>query len=595
MAQIAFPSAVGAGAYNTGARGTNATVYHVTNLNDSGTGSLRDAVSQSNRYVVFDVSGVIFLTSRLATTSSNITLAGQTAPAGGITVAGDSFRVNPPGSNWIIRYVKFRGGFTNDGESPIVTPDAFGTLNVGNIIIDHCSMSFAEDEAGTMTEDGGNINIGQSTMMKCLLAESHTGSILKGTQGYTSYLNLYYNITHRFPNFAINGVGAFDIINNVAWNYQNRTIRGNDQANVIIEGNYYDIGTTPIEDKKLFLYQYAGVTPTIYCDGNHFVNQNVYSLTYSIADVNANNWKGWYAFDNSLSPYTIGTSLYDNAPQFFTGTKRAYLGVAPTVLTAAQALDSVKVDIGANKQLNGDGTYTKGWDYVDQTWMDNVISGTYVDAMPSAGYPQPGGYYIPIIASVSRSGSYDTDGDGMPDVWETATFGDLTQTATGDFDFDGYENIEQFLNLVDETSVATASFTLGSVSGNTTEVGGTAAFTIVLDVLPTSNVVFDISSNDETEGLPTTAGDSTPPIQMTFTAANWDTPQIVTVTGQDDGLGDGNVVYAINVSVNDASSADEFDVLPDQQANILNIDDEGTVTKSKALRMNGILMKLIAN
>ena len=105
--QLAFPGAEGFAAYATGGRGGQ--VVHVTNLKASGAGSLADAVSQSNRIVVFDVGGVIDITNASITIKSNITIAGQTAPGEGITIYGG--RVIASGSqNIIMRYIRMRGG-----------------------------------------------------------------------------------------------------------------------------------------------------------------------------------------------------------------------------------------------------------------------------------------------------------------------------------------------------------------------------------------------------------------------------------------------------------------------------------------------------
>ena len=137
--QLAFPGASGWGRWAKGARASSApTVYHVTNLNDSGTGSLRDAVSQSNRIVVFDVSGVIKITDRMVF-SSNLYIAGQTAPGEGITVYGNG--VSFSGANNIIcRYLRVRMG--HGGTSG---KDCAGVANGTNMIFDHCSFYWGLD------------------------------------------------------------------------------------------------------------------------------------------------------------------------------------------------------------------------------------------------------------------------------------------------------------------------------------------------------------------------------------------------------------------------------------------------------------------
>ena len=135
--QLAFPEAQGWGRFATGGR--TGTVYHVTNLNDSGSGSLRDAVSQPNRIVVFDVAGVIRINSRIVF-SKNLYVAGQTAPGEGITVYGDG--VSFSGADGIIvRYMKFRmGRVGSDGK------DCAGIANGKNMIFDHCSFAWGRDE-----------------------------------------------------------------------------------------------------------------------------------------------------------------------------------------------------------------------------------------------------------------------------------------------------------------------------------------------------------------------------------------------------------------------------------------------------------------
>ncbi len=136
---LAFPGAVGGGKYATGGRGGE--VYHVTNLNDSGEGSFRDAVSKSGRIVVFDVSGTIELKGNILC-QSNITIAGQTAPGGsGITLK--NYKMGMSGDNIICRYISSRPGpyaSTSSGN------DAWGGAKGSNSIIDHCSMGWTTDE-----------------------------------------------------------------------------------------------------------------------------------------------------------------------------------------------------------------------------------------------------------------------------------------------------------------------------------------------------------------------------------------------------------------------------------------------------------------
>lgn len=136
----AFPGAEGHGRYVTGGRGGK--VVHVTNLNDSGTGSFREAVKTGNRIIVFDVAGVIALKSDLKI-GDNITILGQTAPSPGITLR---YYTVQPSNNNIIRFLRIRRGEEkniNDGA------DASWQRNKTSIIFDHCSFSWSIDEVAS--------------------------------------------------------------------------------------------------------------------------------------------------------------------------------------------------------------------------------------------------------------------------------------------------------------------------------------------------------------------------------------------------------------------------------------------------------------
>ncbi|HEY0041483.1 MAG TPA: pectate lyase, partial [Flavisolibacter sp.] len=152
----AFPGAEGFGKYATGGR--FGSVYHVTNLNNSGSGSLRDAVSTPNRIVVFDVAGVIRITERMIV-SSNIYIAGQTAPGEGITVYGNGWSFSNA-HNTICRYIKIRMGIV--GSSGV---DANGLASGHDIIFDHCSVSWGRDENFSINSTTAqNITIQNSIM-----------------------------------------------------------------------------------------------------------------------------------------------------------------------------------------------------------------------------------------------------------------------------------------------------------------------------------------------------------------------------------------------------------------------------------------------
>ena len=195
----AFPGAEGHGRYVTGGRGATK-VIHVTNLNDSGTGSLRSAVSgSSKKIIVFDVAGVIALKSNL-NIGANTTILGQTAPAPGITLR--YYTVNPNGNNIIIRFMRFRRGQekdVNDGA------DASTARHFTGLIIDHCSLSWSIDEVASFY-DNNNF-----TMQWCTIGESlNNAGHNKGAHGYggiwggklaSFHHNMICHVNNRSPRF----------------------------------------------------------------------------------------------------------------------------------------------------------------------------------------------------------------------------------------------------------------------------------------------------------------------------------------------------------------------------------------------------------
>uniref|UniRef100_UPI00262F78D4 hypothetical protein n=1 Tax=uncultured Formosa sp. TaxID=255435 RepID=UPI00262F78D4 len=497
----AFPSAYGAGAYATGGRGHE--VYHVTNLNDSGSGSFREALQESNRIIVFDVSGVIQLKSLLATSINNVTIAGQTAPEGGITIDGSRIYFSRI-DNVIVRHIRFKGG-VDAGD------DSFtATSSMTNLIFDHCTFAFGADESASFysTEEGSTIN--NITVQRSLFSESKNGSIFGGfadremTVGEISVINnMYYNASHRFPNIAGDN-GDFEVINNVIWTVKNRLIRGNGNFKLNHINNYYDYGTRPLQDTRIQCFTYEDdIVPEIYTSGNKYVAVNSQSPTNDVSELNSNNKYAWKFFLDG-GGYIRGEQIPDN---YFVNNQFGLFGAQIKVQTADAAFNDVKSDVGCNARLNADGSKSANLDTLDTEWLTNVQNGVYTERLDTSDYK------VPSITSQTRPSDYDTDQDGMADEWERNAFGDLSKDGTGDFDGDGYTDLEEFLNNVDEdnTPVTTPSVTVNAgddetickgnevvltAKGATTYEWSTGEITASITVSPEITTIYSVTGKD---------------------------------------------------------------------------------------------------
>lgn len=437
----AFPSAYGAGAYTTGGRGGQ--VIHVTNLNDSGSGSFRDALSKTfPRIIVFDVSGEINLQSRILLSDNygDVTIAGQTAPEGGITITGARLYLIG-NDNIIIQYIRFRNGTDSDNG------DCLTMASSSNIVVDHCSFAWSKDEALDLDSSYTDGNI---TIQNCLFYENKTAMLLGGTPtggfGDVSILrNVSSNTSHRFP--KTNGAVDIDVINNLIHNWRYRTLRLD--ASVAAEsftlnliGNYFQSGSNTIASSggtgqgihKISTGNGTS-TPKIWSRHNHLDQDilNVYGLTSY--DQNTDESSAWSNFPSSATEPVESS--------WFVDSQLPLKGAAPTILPNTSLKTELLPHVGASAYLNADGTFGFYRDELDIDAIDmvqNDSSRTYIQHAESE-WNNNG-----AIVSNSRPADYDTDNDGMSDVWERAMFGDLSKDGSGDTDGDGYTDLEEFLN-----------------------------------------------------------------------------------------------------------------------------------------------------
>jgi hypothetical protein len=410
--QLAFPGAQGFGRFATGGR--TGSVYHVTNLNDSGTGSLRDAVSQPNRIVVFDVCGTIYLKSGLVF-AGNLTVLGQTAPGEGVQVYGDRVSFSSA-NNLIVRYMRFRMG--KGGTSG---KDAAGVANGRNMIFDHLSVLWGRDECFSISWDNKGTEPADITVQNSIIGQglqTHScGGLIQTQGGVTLYRNLY--IENKTRNPKVKGLNQF--VNNVVYNWGNggcylmgRESSGNSWAD--IENNYFVRGPWNSSTKPL---SEGNENFQFYGAGNYYDN-NTDGVLNGVAITDSE-----YAASGALRRPTLGEIT--NLPKPFP--------VITEKMTAEQALlwmiDSVGPCLPAR-------------DEVDKYLIDEMISygklGSTDGISDEKTLPHKGTGTL-----YTGNKPKDTDGDGIPDEWEIAN--GLNPNNAADamaIAANGYANIENY-------------------------------------------------------------------------------------------------------------------------------------------------------
>ena len=399
--QLAFPGAEGFGKYATGGR--TGTVYHVTNLNNSGAGSLRDAVSVANRIVVFDVAGVIKITDRIVV-SANIYLAGQTAPGEGITVYGNGWSFSNA-HNTICRYMKIRMGAVGTSGK-----DANGIADGHDMIFDHCSVSWGRDENFSINGNAINISIQNCMITQGLMTHS-AGGLIQTDGGVTLYRNLYADNGTR--NNKIKGVNQY--VNNMVYNWSaGAYIMGGDS-----EGDTYANAVS-----NLFIQgPVDGVRP--FSTGN--LKYHIYEND-NLQDGNRN---------GVLDPTVIPHSEFGDGPDF-KATPYAYPAV-PTIPANTLFATNLPV-VGASLPCR---------DYADYFVINEVKSLGKKGALIANETVMPFG--APNVWSLwAGTPRTDTDNDGIPNAWETSH--GLNPNLASDamvITADGYTNIEHYINGID--------------------------------------------------------------------------------------------------------------------------------------------------
>lgn len=388
--QPAFPGAEGYGAYASGGRGC--TVVHVTNLNAAGKGSLADAVSQPNRFVVFDVGGVIDITGKSITISSNITIAGQTAPGEGITIYGGRV-IASKAKNVIMRYIRMRGGKSVNSSKCTLTLD-----ECQDFIMDHCSVSWGPWD-NVHIKDANNV-----TWQYCINSEGiepqRFGSITDGTRNWTIHHCLWADNKSRNPKMKC----YVQYYNNVVYNYAMGIIGGHSAADNYqdVINNYFIAG--PDGSQKYFDDWTA--TDHLYSTDNYYDGNRDGKLNGTL-----------------ITDHHNATPMQN--PNFNTTHPM-------NVETAEQAYYSIVEHVGASRIR----------DSHDRRILEQLTSlgtkGSFI-----ANEDNVGG-----IGTVANGPTpKDTDNDGMPDDWELANGLNANKDDAAEYTLGGgYTNIEHYVN-----------------------------------------------------------------------------------------------------------------------------------------------------
>lgn len=460
----AFPGAWGGGMYSFGGRGGKVLV--VTNLNDSGPGSFREACEQGGpRIVVFNVAGIIQIKAPISIRAPYITIAGNTAPGDGVCISGNTVELNT--HDVIVRHMRFRRGKTEAADRD----DSFGGNPVGNIMIDHVSASWSLDENISMYRHmyrppGGdkdlklptvNVTIQNSISSESLNIYHHAFGSTIGGLNSTFHHNLWACNTGRNPSVGM--YGDFTFVNNVLFNYRHRTVDGGDHMSLYnIINNYFKPGPgTPDAPIAYRLLKPESERSKTVIDhfGKAYVAGNVVE---GYDRVSKDNWDGGVQPDvKSNSVKTVLAQIrvdepFKHAPLPITSAKVAYETVLANAGATLPRRDSVderiinQVRTGVIPPLQiAKGSQEKAQFYgYAQKFTDElaelVKKGFVTDPSEVGGWPEYQG-----------TPYQDSDGDGLPDAWEKAhgLNPNDASDATGDLNGDGYTNIEDFINGLD--------------------------------------------------------------------------------------------------------------------------------------------------
>jgi hypothetical protein len=428
---VAFPGAEGFGRFALGGRGGG--VCHVTSLDDTGPGTFRDCVSRSNVTVVFEVGGWITLTNRVVIGGQNVTIAGQTAPGGGIGVRGRQVTITS--SNLVVRFVRFRRGVisgTGDEDTLILASTSH------DLILDHCSIGFGLDETFSVPGDEPtgprNLTVQWSIIAYSLQLTNHSaGSLFVGNDTSVHHTLWALNKT-RNPRARTAEGGVLDWVNNVTFGWDARHEYGEEQG--------WTLSHHP------FIMANSGTAGSHYANavGNVFLSLRPAEHAFVGGFDNA---EGVPAFNL----YFADNLLDGDANGVFEATKTDFDMVALPAARLDERLQAPEVTShpaleAYDRVLAGAGATLPERDEVDALTVTHARNQTGVLITTEADLALEGVSNDGYGTLAPGEAPTDTDRDGIPDTWETARALDPMNPADGaaDSNGDGFTNLEDYLN-----------------------------------------------------------------------------------------------------------------------------------------------------
>jgi len=391
--QIAFPGAAGFGRFATGGRGGS--VYHVVNLDDSGAGSFRDAVSKPNRTVVFDVGGVIKIQDKIHVAES-ITIAGQSAPGDGIVVYGNGISFS---NNCITRYIRFRGSINMPRGACVVVADS-----VHDVIFDHISVEWGRWDDFHI-KDSKNITV-QYSLIGEPIDPQRFGALFENPERVTINHCLWIDNQSRNPKAK----AGIEYVNNVIYNWGvNGLVGGHSGAvhNQDIINNYFIAGPN---SGHAFIGMFSA-TDQVYQIGNY-------------VDMNK---------DGILNGRLVVDTDFVHAEATLKPSRQNIAIPIGGIETAERAYYSVLKTVGAS--LHRDAVDERIIGYLKTLGKEGRIFKTEADA----------GGQSKLISAIKPN---DSDGDGIPDDWEQKLHLDPNNAADASTvdKTSGYTYLEIYLN-----------------------------------------------------------------------------------------------------------------------------------------------------